>query len=54
MLYGAYLATRAKLIDMNNAQGFGAGQFIWRAGNPMAEGWVAASDVRRDGQVVGF
>ncbi len=35
-------------------QDFGAGQFIWRAGEPGAEGYVAASDPRRDGQAVGF
>ena len=35
-------------------QDFGAGQFIWRAGNPGVEGYIAASDPRRDGQAVGF
>ncbi len=35
-------------------QDFGAGQFIWRAGDPAREGYVAASDARRDGQAVGF
>jgi gamma-glutamyltranspeptidase/glutathione hydrolase len=35
-------------------QDFGAGQFIWRAGDPRVEGYVAASDARRDGQAVGF
>jgi gamma-glutamyltranspeptidase/glutathione hydrolase len=29
---------------------FGAGQFIWRLGDPGAEGYAAASDPRRDGQ----
>src|SRR5258706_809911 len=33
-------------------QDFGAGQFIWRLGDPGAEGYVAASDPRRDGQAV--
>ena len=28
---------------------FGAGQFIWRLGDPAVEGYVAASDPRRDG-----
>jgi gamma-glutamyltranspeptidase/glutathione hydrolase len=35
-------------------QDFGAGQFIWRLGDPSVEGYVAASDPRRDGQAVGF
>ncbi|WP_022722538.1 gamma-glutamyltransferase family protein, partial [Rhodopseudomonas sp. B29] len=29
---------------------FGAGQFIWRMGDPAVEGYVAATDPRRDGQ----
>jgi gamma-glutamyltranspeptidase/glutathione hydrolase len=33
---------------------FGAGQFIWRLGDPSVEGYVAASDPRRDGAAVGF
>jgi gamma-glutamyltranspeptidase / glutathione hydrolase len=33
---------------------FGAGQFIWRQGDPGVEGYVAASDPRRDGQVAGY
>jgi gamma-glutamyltranspeptidase/glutathione hydrolase len=35
-------------------QDFGAGQFIWRAGDPKVHGYVVASDSRRDGQVAGF
>jgi gamma-glutamyltranspeptidase/glutathione hydrolase len=35
-------------------QDFGAGQFIWRLGDPAIEGYVAASDPRRDGQAAGF
>ena len=35
-------------------QDFGAGQFIWRLGDPSVEGYVAASDPRRDGAAVGF
>lgn len=31
-------------------QDFGAGQFIWRMGDPAVEGYAAASDPRRDGQ----
>jgi gamma-glutamyltranspeptidase/glutathione hydrolase len=33
---------------------FGSGQFIWRLGDPMREGYVAASDSRRDGQACGY
>ncbi len=32
---------------------FGSGQFIWRLGDPAVEGYVAASDSRRDGLVAG-
>ena len=32
---------------------FGAGQMIWRLGDPAVEGYVAASDSRRDGQACG-
>ena len=35
-------------------QDFGAGQFIWRLGDPASEGYVAASDSRRDGLAAGF
>jgi gamma-glutamyltranspeptidase/glutathione hydrolase len=38
----------------DNYQDFGAGQFIWRMGDPKVEGYVAASDTRRDGLVAGF
>jgi gamma-glutamyltranspeptidase / glutathione hydrolase len=33
---------------------FGAGQFIWRLGDPAVEGYVAASDARRDGLAAGY
>lgn len=33
---------------------FGAGQFIWRQDDEAGQGYVAASDSRRDGQAVGF
>jgi len=33
---------------------FGSGQFIWRLGEPAVEGYVAASDSRRDGLAAGF
>ncbi len=35
-------------------QDFGAGQFIWSLGDPGIDGYVAASDPRRDGAAVGF
>jgi gamma-glutamyltranspeptidase/glutathione hydrolase len=35
-------------------QDFGAGQFIWRLGDPAVDGYVAASDPRRDGAAVGW
>ena len=44
---------RTEVIN-DSYQDFGAGQFIWRAGNPKVDGYVAASDARRDGQAVGF
>ena len=44
---------RMEVIN-DSYQDFGAGQFIWRAGDPKVEGYVAASDSRRDGQAVGF
>ncbi|HEU0202306.1 MAG TPA: gamma-glutamyltransferase family protein [Burkholderiaceae bacterium] len=33
---------------------FGSGQFIWRLGDPAVEGYVAASDSRREGLAAGF
>ncbi len=35
-------------------QDYGAGQFIWRLGDPSIEGYAAASDPRRDGQAAGY
>ena len=35
-------------------QDFGAGQFIWRLGDPAVQGYVAASDPRRDGLAAAF
>ena len=50
------LAERGHRMEIINDsyQDFGAGQFIWRAGDPKVEGYAAASDARRDGQAVGF
>jgi gamma-glutamyltranspeptidase/glutathione hydrolase len=52
----AQLRSRGHHIDVinDNYQDFGAGQFIWRAGDPGVEGYVAASDPRRDGLAAGF
>jgi len=33
---------------------FGSAQFIWRLGDPATDGYVAASDSRRDGLAAGF
>jgi gamma-glutamyltranspeptidase/glutathione hydrolase len=33
---------------------FGSGRFIWRLGDTAVDGYVAASDSRRDGQACGF
>ena len=50
------LVARGHKVDVINDsyQDFGAGQFICRRGAPGVEGYVAASDARRDGQAVGF
>jgi gamma-glutamyltranspeptidase/glutathione hydrolase len=50
------LAERGHVMEVINDsyQDFGAGQFIWRLGDPGQEGYVAASDPRRDGQAVAF
>jgi gamma-glutamyltranspeptidase / glutathione hydrolase len=47
------LGHRIDVID-DSYQDFGAGQFVWRLGDPGVEGYVAASDPRRDGQVAAF
>jgi gamma-glutamyltranspeptidase / glutathione hydrolase len=47
------LGHRIEVID-DSYQDFGAGQFIWCLGDPASEGYVAASDPRRDGQAVAF
>jgi len=50
------LVERGHQVEVINDsyQDFGAGQFIWRLGDPSVEGYVAASDPRRDGQAVAF
>ncbi len=50
------LADRGHRMEViqDSYQDFGAGQFIWRLGDPAREGYVAASDSRRDGQAVAF
>lgn len=44
---------RMEVID-DSYQDFGAGQFIWRMGDPKVEGYIIASDPRRDGLAAGF
>jgi gamma-glutamyltranspeptidase/glutathione hydrolase len=41
-------------ITNESYQDFGAGQFIWRLGDPAVVGYAAASDPRRDGLVAAF
>jgi len=41
-------------VIADSYQDFGAGQFIWRLGDPAVEGYVAASDSRRDGQAAAY
>jgi gamma-glutamyltranspeptidase/glutathione hydrolase len=50
------LSSRGHRVEVinDNYQDFGAGQFIWRAGDPKVQGYVAASDSRRDGLAAGF
>jgi gamma-glutamyltranspeptidase / glutathione hydrolase len=50
------LKDRGHQVDViqDSYQDFGAGQFIWRLGDPAVQGYVAASDPRRDGQAVVF
>ncbi len=53
----ADLGHRVEVLH-DSYQDFGAGQFIWRLGgpdgDPAVDGYVAASDPRRDGQVAGY
>jgi gamma-glutamyltranspeptidase/glutathione hydrolase len=49
----AELGHRIEVIA-DSYQDFGAGQFIWRLGDPGVEGYVAASDSRRDGQAAAY
>ncbi|MET0332976.1 MAG: gamma-glutamyltransferase family protein [Rhizobacter sp.] len=50
------LAERGHVMEViqDSYQDFGAGQFIWRLGDPSVDGYVAASDPRRDGQAAAF
>jgi gamma-glutamyltranspeptidase/glutathione hydrolase len=50
------LASRGHRITRANDSymDFGSGQFIWRLGDPTVDGYVAASDSRRDGLAAGF
>ncbi len=46
------LGHAVEVLD-DSYQDFGAGQFIWRLGDPAVDGYVAASDPRRDGLAAG-
>ena len=50
------LADRGHRIQglRDSYQDFGAGQFIWRLGDPASDGYVAVSDARRDGLAAGW
>jgi gamma-glutamyltranspeptidase/glutathione hydrolase len=50
------LARRGHQVEVinDNYQDFGAGQFIWRMGDTKKEGYLIASDSRRDGLAAGF
>ncbi len=52
----AGLVERGHEVDVidDSYQDFGAGQFIWRLGDPATDGYVAASDPRRDGLAAGW
>ena len=47
------LGHQVEVIE-DSYQDFGSGQFIWRLGDPAVDGYVAASDSRRDGLAAGF
>ena len=42
------------MIANDSCMVFGYWQFIWRRGEPAVDGYVAASDSRRDGLAAGF
>ncbi len=59
---GMAAATKQGLADLGHRfepiadsyMDYGAGQFIWRMGDPAVEGYVGASDARRDGQAAAY
>lgn len=50
------LRARGHLLEAidDSYMDFGSGQFIWRLGDPAVDGYVSASDSRRDGLAAGF
>ena len=53
-LHGLIARGHVAGLILDSYQDFGAGQFIWRAGASKVEGYIAASDSRRDGIVAAF
>ncbi len=41
-------------LTLDSYMDYGSGQFIWRLSDDMEDGYVSASDSRRDGQAVGY